>query len=63
MEKLDLEEKNTIETDKAKIENKEGIIQGLQRLIFKGQTLEDNRTIEDYGIRNCSTLYLASMLR
>ena len=55
---IDFEEKDTIGIVKAKIQKKEGIVQRLQRLIYKGQTLEDNRTIEDYGIRNGSTLYL-----
>lgn len=60
---VDLVEKDTMENVKAKIRNKEGIPSNLQTLMFEGKILEDNRTMEDYRIRNGSTLHLILKLR
>ena len=60
---VDLVEKDTMENVKAKIRNKEGILSNLQTLMFEGKILEDNRTMEDYRIRNGSTLHLILKLR
>ena len=60
---MDLVEKDTMENVKAKIRNKEGIPSNLQTLMFEGKILEDNRTMEDYRIRNGSTLHLILKLR
>ena len=55
---LDVKKEDTIELIKYKIHKKEGIPQVLQKLIFAGKLLEDEKTINDYHIYKESVIYL-----
>ena len=54
---------NTIEDVKSKIQDREGIPQDQQRLLFNGRELEDGQTLGNSNIRAKDTLYLLSLSR
>ena len=60
---LDVKGGDSIAQVKVYIFNKEGVPCEQQRLVFAGRQLEDNRTLDDYGIEKESTLHLVLRLR
>ena len=59
--KVDLSD--IIQTVKAKIQDKEGILSYRQHLVFAGKQLEDGRTISHYKIQKDSLVTLVSSIR
>ncbi|XP_018604504.1 ubiquitin-like protein ISG15 [Scleropages formosus] len=53
----------TVEMFKKKVYNKERVPMDQQRLIYEGKQMEDNRTLEFYGVKREGTIYLTLRLR
>jgi len=60
---LDVEPNITVATLKEIIHKKTGIYITMIRLIFRGYSLIDERTLDQYGIINNSVVYIILQLR
>jgi ubiquitin len=60
---LDVRPSDTIGNVKTKIEDMDGMPTYLQRLVYAGKQLENDRTLSDYGIEEESTVNVSLRLR
>jgi ubiquitin C len=58
MTTLEVHSNDTFEQVKAKYQDREGVPPEHQRLIFAGRSIEDGRTVGDYGIQDQSTIHM-----
>ena len=59
---LDVEKADLIEEIRTKIHDKEGIPLDMQFLMWSGKLLLNGKTLDENGIQNLSTVYLAFRL-
>ena len=55
---LNVKPSDSIESVKAKIEEKEGIPPGQQKLVYAGNYLQDGRTLQSYPIQKEATMHM-----
>ncbi|KAL0207119.1 hypothetical protein P9112_012830 [Eukaryota sp. TZLM1-RC] len=60
---IDLQELDTVESLKYKIQEREGIPPDQQRLIFAGRQLQEDQLLSSCGVQNNSTIHLVLRLR
>ncbi|PKY41768.1 ubiquitin [Rhizophagus irregularis] len=60
---LDIENSDTLEKIKERIEETTGVPPAQQRIIFSGRQLDDKKTVKDYGIVAGAVLHLELALR
>jgi hypothetical protein len=60
---IDIESSDVIERVKDKIQDKVGVPQDAQRLVWAARILEDGRTLGDYSIPHEATIHLVLRLR
>lgn len=60
---FDVDRNESIDLIKAKIQEKQGIPQEQQRLIWAGKDLQIGKTLSDYNIQQDSTLHLVIRVR
>ena len=60
---IEVEPSDTIAQVKIKIQEKDGFLASNQRIIFKSQLLEDEKTISDYNIQKESSIHLVLKLK
>lgn len=60
---VDVEPSDSVQSLKQTIFDREGIKVDEQRLIYAGKQLDDERTIDDYGIQKEATIHLVLRLR
>jgi ubiquitin len=54
---LEVDDGDTVESVKKKIQDHEGIPPDEQRLLFRAMYIEDGRKLNDYGMKTDTTLY------
>lgn len=55
---VDVAQDDTIQALKKKIADKEALPAGEMRLVYSGKNLDDDRSLNDYDIKNDATLHL-----